>query len=106
MILKQMLTKNVHNKKRKCSNSGSNIQKRNRREPQLNYYHKLKAVEVSPGNYHYFGGTYNSRFEERLEIDWMNKYRLGSKWRKRHLRGQKLGTWVKLPIGRSIAGKL
>ena len=106
MILKQMSTKNVHNKKRKCSNAGSNIQKRNRREPQLNYYHKLKAVKVSPRNYHYFGRTYNSRFEERLEIDWMNKYRLGSKWRKRHLRGQKLGTWVKLPIGRSIAGKL
>ena len=105
MILKQMLTKNVHNKKRKCSNAGSNIQKRNRREPQLKYY-QLKAVEVSPRNYHYFGRTYNSRFEERLEIDWMDKNRLVSKWRKRHLRGQKLGTWVRLPIGRSVAGKL
>ena len=47
--------------------------------------------------------------EERLEIDWMNKYHLGSKWRKRYLRGQKkqkLGTWVRLPLGRRLPKKI
>ena len=107
-ILKQMSTKNVNNKKRKCSNSDSTIKKRNRRQLQPNYY-QLKAVEVSSRNYHYFGRTYNSRVEERVEIDWMNKYHLGPTWRKRELRGQKkerLGTWVRLPICRRLPKKI
>lgn len=66
-----MSTKIVHNKKRKCVNSGSNRQKRNRRQPQLIY--QVKAIEVSPRKYHYFAKTYNSQVEERLESGWMDK---------------------------------
>ena len=102
-----MSMKNVHNNKRKCCNSGSNIQKRICHQPQLIY--QVKAVEVSLGNYHYFGKTYNSSVEERLESGWMNKNHMGTHWRRNHLRGrkkQKLGKWLRLPIGRSVSGKL
>ena len=102
-----MSTENVHDKKRKCPNFDSNKQKRNRRQPQRIY--QVKAVEVSPGNYHYFGKIYNSKVEKRLESDWLEKNHLGVNWSKIHLRGRKnkkLGTWVRLPIGRSVAGTL
>ncbi len=108
-MLKQMSTEDIDSKKRKCCcyNSDSNRKKRNRR--QSNRIYQIKAVAVSPGHYHYFGRNYNGNDEKRLEIDWMNKNNLGFRWRKHHLRGQKnqkLGTWVRFPIGGSAAGKL